>query len=143
TTKRLNEQVKRNKTRFPKDFMFQINKIEKKEVVAICDHLGELRYSYHLPYAFTEHGAIMLVAVLNSERAMKVSVYVVRAFVRFRKYFKSNLELKRKIEEVIKVYGGKLKEHDQKIAAIFQAINNLLEPVYTKPKNKIGFLRDK
>ena len=74
-TKRLNEQVKRNKDRFPDDFMFQISAEEKSEVVANCDHLSKLKYSKSLPYAFTEHGAIMAASVLNSKKAVEVSVY--------------------------------------------------------------------
>src|SRR4030095_7675044 len=65
TTKRLNEQVKRNPRRFPPDFMFRLDPEEKSEVVAICDHLKKLKYSKVLPYVFTEHGALMLVSVLN------------------------------------------------------------------------------
>jgi ORF6N domain len=65
-TKRLNEQVKRNAGRFPKDFMFQLTKDEKSEVVANCDYLENLKYSRSLPFAFTEHGAIMAASVLNS-----------------------------------------------------------------------------
>ena len=72
-TKRLNEQVKRNAGRFPDDFMFQLEKDEKAEVVANCDHLENLKYSKSLPYAFTEHGAIMAASVLNSPRAIEIS----------------------------------------------------------------------
>jgi hypothetical protein len=71
TTKRLNEQVKRNIERFPGDFMFQLNVDEKSEVVANCDHLGQLKYSSSLPYVFTEHGALMLGNVLKSSRAVR------------------------------------------------------------------------
>lgn len=77
TTKRLNEQVKRNCERFPDDFMFQLTEEEKAEVVAICDHLKRLKFSPVLPYAFTEHGAIMLASVLNSPIAVQTSVLVV------------------------------------------------------------------
>ncbi|MFQ5714855.1 MAG: ORF6N domain-containing protein [Candidatus Scalinduaceae bacterium] len=80
TTKRLNEQVKRN--RFPEDFMFQLTANEKAEVVANCDHLKRLKFSPNLPYAFTEHGA---------------SIEVVRAFVRLRQMLASNAELARKL----------------------------------------------
>jgi len=76
-TKRLNEQVKRNKDRFPDDFMFQLSLEEKSEVVANCDHLSKLKYSSFLPYVFTEHGAIMAASVLNSRRAVEVSVFIV------------------------------------------------------------------
>jgi len=74
TTKRLNEQVKRNRDRFPKDFIFQLTEREKREVVANCDHLKRLKFSLGLPYAFTEHGAIMLATVLNSPIAVKASI---------------------------------------------------------------------
>jgi hypothetical protein len=83
-TKRLNEQVKRNAGRFPSDFMFQLTRDERDEVVANCDHLGKLKYSPTLPYAFTEHGAIMVASVLNSEQAVQASIFVVRAFVKLR-----------------------------------------------------------
>ena len=82
TTTRLNEQVKRNRHRFPDDFMFRLNSVEKAEVVAKCDNLSRLKFSPVLPYVFTEHGAIMAASVLNSKRAVETSVYVVRAFVR-------------------------------------------------------------
>ena len=78
-TKALNQAVKRNLDRFPPDFMFQLTTAEKKEVVTNCDHLIKLRFSPNLPYAFTEHGALMLANVLNSERAAQTSVQVVRA----------------------------------------------------------------
>jgi hypothetical protein len=70
TTKRLNEQVKRNIKRFPEDFMFRLTAKEKQEVVANCDHLKSLRFSPTLPYVFTEHGAVMLASVLNSDQAI-------------------------------------------------------------------------
>ena len=72
TTKRLNEQVKRNRARFPKDFMFQLTAKEKSEVVANCDHLSKLKFSPALPYAFTEHGAIMAASVLNTLHAVQL-----------------------------------------------------------------------
>jgi hypothetical protein len=84
TTKRLNEQVKRNRERFPEDFMFQLSEKERAEVVANCDHLRRLKFSPNLPYAFTEHGAIMLATVLNSPVAVQASIQVVRAFVKLR-----------------------------------------------------------
>ncbi|MFZ3116635.1 MAG: ORF6N domain-containing protein [Syntrophales bacterium] len=85
-TKRLNEQAKRNLNRFPTDFMFQLTQEEKEEVVANCDHLKNLKYSHTLPYAFTEHGAVMLASVLNSPAAIDVSIQVVRTFNRLREY---------------------------------------------------------
>jgi len=78
TTKRLNQQVKRNRERFPEDFMFQLTTEEKAEVVANCDHLSRLKFSPASPYAFTEHGAVMAASVLNTPRAIEVSIFVVR-----------------------------------------------------------------
>jgi hypothetical protein len=82
TTKRLNEQVKRNSSRFPEDFMFQLTQEEKKEVVANCDHLKTLIFSPNLPFAFTEHGAVMLASVLNSETAIQANIQIVMVFTR-------------------------------------------------------------
>jgi len=76
TTKRLNEQVRRNNKRFPEDFMFQLTEKEKNEVVAICDHLDRLKFSPHLPHVFTEHGAVMLASVLSSARAIIVNIQI-------------------------------------------------------------------
>jgi len=100
STKRLNEQVKRNRSRFPADFMFQLTADEKAEVVANCDHLRRLKFSPNLPYVFTEHGTIMAANVLNSERAVHASVAVVRAFVRLREMITSNAELSRRLDDL-------------------------------------------
>lgn len=84
TTKRLNERVKRNIGRFPADFLFQLNEEEKEWVVANCDHLRQLRFSPVNPYAFTEHGTIMVATILNTPVAVEASVAVVRAFINLR-----------------------------------------------------------
>jgi len=97
-TRRLNEQVRRNLNRFPRDFMFRLTPAEYKNLrsqIATSSSHGGRRY---LPYAFTEHGALMLANVLNSERAAQTSVQVVRAFVRLRQMLASNAELSRKLE---------------------------------------------
>ena len=135
TTKRLNEQVKRNQDRFPEDFMFQLNEVEKAEVVANCDHLRKLRFSPNLPYAFTEHGAIMLAAVLNSPVAVKASIQVVRAFVNLRQLLASNTDLARKLASLEKKY-------DSQFKMVFDAIRKLMEPPEVK-KRKIGFKRER
>ncbi|MFH0939747.1 MAG: ORF6N domain-containing protein [Planctomycetota bacterium] len=83
-TKAFNQAVKRNIERFPPDFMFRLTDEEKIEVVTNCDHLARLKFSPVLPYAFTEHGAIMAANILNSKRAVEASMYVVRAFIRLR-----------------------------------------------------------
>jgi hypothetical protein len=135
-TKRLNEQVKRNQTRFPADFMFQLTDNEKQEVVANCDHLRNLKFSPTLPYAFTEHGAIMAASVLNSDRAIQVSVYVVRAFVQLRLALSANKELAGKLLQL----ETKLQKHDKQIGALITAIRQLLvPPVETKPMAPFGF----
>ena len=131
TTKRLNEQVKRNLMRFPADFMFQLTEAEKSEVVANCDHLARLKFSPHLPYAFTEHGALMLANVLSSERAAQTSVQVVRAFVRLRQLLSSNAELSRKLESLEKKY-------DTQFRVVFDAIRKLMTPEPPK-RREIGF----
>lgn len=131
-TKRLNEQVKRNKKKFPEDFMFQLATKEKEEVVANCDHLKFLKFSPHLPLAFTEQGAAMLSGVLNSDRAIKVNIQIMRAFTQLRRMLLSNIGLKRKIEEMEKKY-------DKQFAIVFQAIKQLLELSPVKPKPPMGF----
>ena len=99
-TKWLNEQVRRNAGRFPEDSCFQLSPAENAEVVANCDHLARLKFSPSLPYAFTEHGAIMAANVLNSARAVKMSVHVVRAFVRLRELIASHKELVKRLDEL-------------------------------------------
>jgi hypothetical protein len=131
TTKRLNEQVKRNPGRFPSDFMFQLTEEEKAEVVAKCDHLARLKFSPFLPYAFTEHGALMLANVLNSDEAVKASVQVARAFVRLRRLLISTPELARKLDALEKKY-------DVQFKVLFEAIRELMAPPEAKRK-EIGF----
>ena len=129
-TKRLNEQVRRNIERFPDDFMFQLTANEKAEVVANCDHLAKLKYSPSLPYAFTEHGAIMAASVLNSPIAIEVRVHVVRAFVRMRELVAGHKELAQKLNQLERKVGA----HDKAIAEIIIAIRQLTEP--PEPKKK-------
>jgi len=138
-TKRLNEQVKRNHDRFPPDFMFQLTKAEKDDVVAICDHLWKLKFSPVLPYAFTEHGAIMAASVVNSERAVQASIYVVRAFVKLRQMLAPYKELMGKLDQLEK----KLQTHDGQIITIIRAIKLLMPPPEEKPKEPFGFHKKK
>ncbi len=134
-TKRLNEQVKRNRERFPADFVFRLNRAEKDEVVANCDHLARLRFSKALPHVFTEHGAIMAASVLNSQRAVEVSVFVVRAFVKLRQVIGVHAELARKIAQLDR----RLADHDEQILAIVDAIKQLMSPDPVPKKRRIGF----
>lgn len=133
-TKRLNEQIKRNRDRFPDDFIFQLTSGEKNEVVANCDHLERLKYSPRLPYAFTEHGALMVAAVLNTPRAVDVSVYVVRAFVKLREILASNKDLAAKLTELEQ----RVSIHDATIGELIDAIRQLMAPEPGK-KRSIGF----
>jgi len=119
-TSRLNEQVKRNKDRFPNDFMFQLTNHEKQEVIANCDHLEKLKFSRTNPYAFTEHGTIMLANVLNTPTAIETSVLIVRAFVKLRELLSTHKELERKILELESKY-------DQQFKLIFEAIRELMQ----------------
>lgn len=128
TTKVLNQAVKRNKDRFPEDFMFQLTPEEKLEVVTNCDHLSRLRFSPVLPYAFTEHGVLMLANILNSERAVQVSVQIVRTFVRLRETFSTHADLARKITEMEKNYDAQFK-------VVFEAIQQLMAPPVTKKRS--------
>jgi ORF6N domain len=134
TTKRLNEQVKRNRHRFPEDFMFQLTAQEKAEVVANCDHLKKLRFSPARPFAFTEHGAVMVASVLNSERAVEVSIYVVRAFVKLREMLGTHKALAQKLDELER----QVESHDSHIRSLFEAIRQLMEPARSKSR-RIGF----
>jgi hypothetical protein len=135
TTKRLNEQVKRNRGRFPVDFIFQLTAEEKAEVVAKCDHLAKLKFSPTLPHAFTEHGAIMAASVLNTSRAIEVSVYVVRTFIKLREVLASHKELAHKLAELER----KLETHDEAIRSLVGAIRQLMTPPPEPQRGRIGF----
>ena len=131
-TKRLNEQVKRNSERFPADFLFALTAEEKAQVVAHCDHLARLNFSPTLPNAFTEHGAIMAASVLNTPRAVEMSVFVVRTFVRLRQILATHTELARKLAVLEKKY-------DTQFQVVFDAIRELMTPPEPKKKRPIGF----
>ncbi len=132
TTKRLNEQVKRNRVRFPPDFMFQLTPAEKAGVVANCDHLRSLVFSPNLPFAFTEHGTVMLASVLSSTVAVEASIQVVRAFVRIRELLNNNRDLAAKLAQLEKKY-------DRQFATVFEAIRQLMEPPPLPSQRQIGF----
>jgi len=136
TTKRLNEQVKRNRDRFPEDFMFQLTAEESSSLRSqfATLKLGRGQHRKYLPYVFTEHGAIMAATILNSRRAVEVSVYIVRAFVQLRELLASKTALARKLNEL----EGKLKNHDEAITAILSAIRELMNPPPPKRRG-IGF----
>jgi phage regulator Rha-like protein len=143
TTKRLNEQVKRNHKRFPPDFMFRLTEEEKSKVVAKCDHLTNLKYSHNLPYVFTEHGAVMLASVLNSERAIEVNVRIVKLFNAMREVLRTNRELLltlEKIDRKLQEQGYTLRQHNEEIGVLFELIDRLRKENETPPpRNPIGF----
>jgi phage regulator Rha-like protein len=133
--KRLNEQVARNVARFPSDFLFQLRRAERDSLrshfATSKNGRGGRRY---LPYAFTEHGAIMAATVLNSERAIEMSVFVVRAFVRMREALVANQQIAAKLTEL----ESRLESHDADIQELVEAIRDLMTP---PPRNRrrIGF----
>jgi hypothetical protein len=133
TTKRLNEQVRRNRSRFPEDFMFQLTSTEaaslRSQIATSNRGRGGRRYA---PYAFTEQGVAMLSTVLNSERAIQVNIEIMRAFVHLRQILASNTQLARKLNALEKKY-------DSQFRVVFEAIRELMTPPEPN-KRKIGFL---
>jgi hypothetical protein len=134
-TKRLNEQVRRNRKRFPPDFMFRLTKVESKNLksqfaTSSLGHGGRRS----LPYAFTEQGVAMLSSVLNSDRAIEVNIAIMRAFVKLRQLLETNESLNRKFVPVIR----KLSTHDKYFTVIFDELKRLSEPS-TPPRKQIGF----
>jgi len=135
TTKRLNEQLKRNRLRFPADFAFQLTVQEfrtlKSQIATSSSHGGKRK----LPWVFTEHGALMLASVLNSAIAVQASVRVVRAFVRLREMVAANAPLAAKLEELERRFDS----HDEAIANLFATLKQLLEPPEAPKRREIGF----
>ncbi len=141
STKRLNEQIRRNLKRFPKDFMFQLT---EKEALLIHSVISNLRSQIatsswggrrYLPYVFTEQGVAMLSSILNSERAIQVNIVIMRVFVKLRHIISTNKDLAHKLNEL----EHKVGKHDEDIKLIFEAIRQLMEPPPEPPKPRIGF----
>jgi hypothetical protein len=133
-TKYLNRQVKRNKERFPQEFMFQLTRKEKHELVTNWHRFSLLKHSTVLPYAFTEHGVAMLSSVLNSKRAIMMSILVIKVFVRLRELLTRHNELARELDRL----EIRVNKHDKTIRTIIEAIRQLIA-VPEKPKRQIGF----
>jgi hypothetical protein len=133
-TKAFNQAVKRNIERFPSDFRFQLTRVERDEVVTNCDHLRRLKFSTVRPWVFTEHGAVMAATVLNSPRAVEMSLFVVRAFVRLRSLTRHRAALAAKLEALERRVAG----HDEDLEQMFAALRRLIEPS-RKPRRQIGF----
>ena len=144
TTKRLNEQVKRNRERFPADFGFQLTLGEVRELARSRSQFATLKRGQNIkyrPYAFTEHGAIMAATVLNSPQAVQMSVFVVRAFVKMRVVLSDNRELARKLAALEKELKERLDLHDAAIVSILQRMMEIIDPpaLPEPPKKQIGF----
>ncbi len=120
STKRLNEQVKRNIKRFPEHFRFQLTTQEKKELVANCDRFEKLKYSSTNPYAFTEQGVAMLSAVLHSDIAIEVSIKIMEAFSKMRKFLLANASIFQKFELIEQ----RLLKHDENFEKVFKALES-------------------
>ncbi len=143
STMRLNEQVKRNASRFPLDFMFRLTSEEWQALISQIAISKKGRGGRRkLPYAFTEHGAVMAANVLNNERAVAMSVYVVRAFVKLREVLAGNDELAKKLDDLERKLTGRLDTHEKAIIELFAQIRRLLKPPPPQPEPKrrrIGF----
>ena len=138
STKVLNQAIKRNRQKFPPDFMFRLTKDEKAEVVTNCDHLQRLKFSHSLPLAFTEHGALMAANVLNSPKAVAMSVYIIRAFMKLRETLVANQTILKRLAEIDKT----LLQHDTALRDIYRKLLPLLQPPPDPPKRRIGFRKD-
>ena len=147
-TRRLNEQVRRNAERFPADFMFQLS---REEYAALMSQFATSKPGRggrrKLPLAFTEHGAIMAAAVLNSSRAVEVSIYVVRAFVRLREVLGSNQELAAKLDVLEQKTELLSLRHETfagntrgQLKQVFEALRQLMAPAVEPPRRPIGFV---
>lgn len=139
-TRRLNEQVRRNRGRFPEDFVFELTADEARRLMSqnATSKRGGTRKP---PIAFTEHGAIMAATVLNSRRAVEMSVFVVRAFVQFRTALASSRELARRLDELEKLVVTKFTQNDRALSDLMKAIRALMEPPPVR-KRPIGFTAD-
>jgi hypothetical protein len=140
--KRLNEQVKRNRSRFPEDFMFQLTLEEGKAVMSLRSQIATLKRGAHLkyqPYVFSEHGAVMLANVLRSSVAVRASIQVVRAFVNLRRMLATNEALLRKLDAVERRVG----KHDMELQEVFRILRKMLEPPPAPPRRAIGFMPPK
>jgi hypothetical protein len=139
TTKRLNEQVKRNAARFPGDFAFELTDAEaailRSQNATSSGTHGGRRYR---PNVFTEHGAVMAASVLNTPRAVEISVYVVRAFIRLREALATHAEIAHKVAALER----KMEDHDAAIGELIEIVERLTEPPAPGPSRRIGFQVD-
>ncbi len=148
-TKRLNEQVKRNRERFPADFLFQLTANEKAEVVPNCAPLQRLKFSRTQPYAFTEHGAIQAANVLASPQAVEMGIYVVRAFVHLRDALSAHADVAKRLADLEMKTENLEMSHDAfsrntrlQLRQLLDAVRELTTPPDPQ-KRPIGFIQPK
>jgi hypothetical protein len=134
-TRELNQAVRRNQNRFPKDFAFRLSEGEKQQLITICDRFVSLKYSAVPPLAFTEHGVVMAASVLNSPRAVAASVAIVRVFVRLRALLASNDNLEQRVGEL----ESRTSKHGRVIGEL---LKRMLETPEHEDKKRIGFVTD-
>jgi len=135
TTRNLKRQVRRNIERFPEEFMFKLTKKEWNELVPNWHQYDRMKHSYVLPFVFTEHGVAMLSSVLNSEKAIKVSIVIIKTFVKLRELMFTHKELAHKLTDLER----KIEKHDEEISSIFEAIRQLMAPPPAKARVITGF----
>ena len=137
-TKRLKEQVRRNRNRFPADFMFELNKKEFENWRSqFATSNSEIMGMRHAPFAFTEHGILMLSSILNTDRAIKVNIRIMRIFIKMREMLHTHKALLEKLEQLEKKVTG----HDDSIKLIFQSLRRFLQN-QNPPRRRIGFRRE-
>ncbi len=134
-TKRLKEQVNRNRKRFPDDFMFELTLEEAESSRSQFATLKKGQNVKYRPYAFTEQGVAMLSSVINSDRAIEVNIQIMRVFVNIKEFVLTHHDLAQKIDALER----KFEEHDKKFVVVFEAIRRLMAPEPESPKRKIGF----
>lgn len=132
STERIAERVSRNRSRFPKDFLFRITTEERDDLAASCRRLRKLKFLRTPPLAFTESGALMLASVLEGPQAEAMSISIIRAFIQVRELAATDRDLARHLDEIEARYGTQIKE-------VFDAIRQLMEPPPKPPRPRIGF----
>ena len=143
TTGTLNQAVKRNKDRFPTDFMFQLTPKEKQEVITNCDNLSSLKFSPSLPHVFTEHGVAMLSSVLKSKKAIQINIQIIKAFIALRRYALAQKpeNITRRIGILEKALLQYMDRNDKRVNEIVETINDMLSADDDDDTKQIGFVK--
>ena len=137
-TRMLKQAVKRNKAKFPKHFLFVLTRREWKQLITICDNLpAKVKFSPALPYAFTEHGVMMVANILKSKRAARMSIHIIEVFIKMREMLLTHKDILLHLEKM----EAKLTSHDRDLGVIFQHLRQLLVPP-PKSRPRIGFRKN-